>query len=106
MTPSIPTLVCLLLLGGCSAHYHRIQDDTLTLYLNKPGARQVLFACSCSNFVPREARNEHGRWVVSVSTRSTFRYFYIVDNTPYTPPCRMREEDDFGSLNCIFETEL
>ena len=106
MTPLIPTLVCILLLGGCSTHYYRIQDDTLTLYLKKPGARQVFLACSCNNFVPRKARHEDSRWVVSVSSRTTFRYFYIVDNQTYLPPCRMREKDDFGSENCIFEPEL
>lgn len=107
MTPLIPTLFCiLLLLGGCSTHYHRIEDDTLTLYLKKPGALQVFLACSSDNFVPRKARNANSSWTVSVSSRATFRYFYIVDNQTYLPPCRIREKDDFGSENCIFEPAL
>ncbi len=102
----LPVVGCMLLLAGCSSHYQRIHGDTLTLYLDRPTAHQVLLASSHDNFVPRQARNENKRWVVSLPADSPIRYFYLVDGEKYLPPCRMKENDDFGSANCIFEPGL
>ena len=33
----------------------------------------------------------------------TFRYFYRVDDTPFVPDCPMKEKDDFGFENCIYD---
>jgi hypothetical protein len=106
MNPLLPIVGGLVLLAGCSSHYHRVHGDTLTLYLDKPDARQVFLACSNDMFVPHEARNDNKRWAVSLPAGSSFRYFYLVDGEIYLPPCRMKEKDDFGSENCIFEPNL
>ena len=66
----------------------------------------MLLASSHDHFVPREARKENKRWVVSLPADSRFRYFYLVDGEIYLPPCRMKENDDFGSENCIFDPDL
>ena len=31
---------------------------------------------------------------------------YLVDGKPFLPSCTMKERDDFGSENCIFEPKL
>lgn len=106
MTPLIPILGCIVLLASCSTHYHQIHDDTLTLYLDKPDAKQVLLACSYDDFEPRETRNVNKKWVISFPARPEFRYFYLVDGEIYIPSCNLKENDDFGSENCIFVSDM
>ena len=96
----------MLLTAGCSTHYYRIKADMLEIYLNKPDARRVIFACSLDDFRQHEVRNLGGRWVVSVQSKDPFRYFYMIDGKLFLPPCRLKEKDDFGSENCIFDPEL
>jgi hypothetical protein len=66
----------------------------------------VTFACSLDDFKPHDARKVDGRWVVSVPGREPFRYFYVLDGEPFLPPCDLKENDDFGSKNCIFNPHL
>lgn len=100
------TVGWLLLAAGCSTHYYRIKADKLEIYLEKPGARKVIFACSLDDFKPHEASNLDGCWVVTVHRQDQFRYFYMIDGELFLPPCRLKEKDDFGSENCIFDSEL
>lgn len=102
----MPIVGILALLAGCSTHYNRVHGDTLNLYLYKPDARRVLLACSHDRFVPHEARNEDKKWVVSLPAQAEFRYFYLVDGKTYLPACQLKEYDDFGSENCIYQPEL
>ena len=100
-------IVCFITLAaGCSTHYYRVKEDILELYLNKPDAERVVFACSLDDFEPHEAHNLDGRWVVSVKHKDQFRYFYMIDGELFLPPCHLKESDDFGSENCIFDPEL
>jgi hypothetical protein len=41
-------------------------------------------------------------WKVTLSRLNEFKYFYLVDGKAYLPDCRLRENDDFGSNNCVF----
>lgn len=91
---------------GCTTHYYEKQRDTLVLYLYKPNAQQVLLACSLDGFEPHEARYLDGRWVVDLPSGDPFRYYYILDGKLFLPPCQIRESDDFGSENCIFDPQL
>lgn len=92
----------MVLTTGCATHYYQVQGDTLALYLNKPDARSVTFVSSLDGFEPHEARKVDGRWVVSVPGDSQFSYYYVLDGEPFLPPCKLKENDDFGSKNCIF----
>lgn len=88
---------------GCATHYYQDQGDTIMFYLNKPDARQVVLACSLDSFESHEARQLDGCWVVSLPSKVAFRYYYLVDGNLFLPPCRMKEKDDFGSENCVFD---
>lgn len=100
-------MVCILALTtGCAAHYYQVQGDMLALYLDRPEAQEVIFACSLDGFEPHEARKEDGRWVVSVPCQFQFRYYYVMDGELFLPPCELKENDDFGSENCIFNPNL
>lgn len=105
MKPLIPLLVCLLWLASCSTHSQHVDGAIVTLSLDVP-ARQVALACSRDGFVPHPARREHDRWVISLFAGTPFRYFYLVDGRVYVPPCRLKEKDDFGAENCIFDPRL
>jgi hypothetical protein len=96
----------MLLTMGCATHYYRVRGETLTIYLDRPDAKKVTFACSLDDFQPHEARKVDGRWTVSVSGRAPFRYFYVLDGELFLPPCELKENDDFGSQNCIFNPHL
>jgi hypothetical protein len=96
----------LVLTAGCATHDYQVQDDTLVLYLDKPDARQVTLFCSLDDFAPHEARRVGGRWAVSLPSGHPFRYYYVLDGVMFLPPCQMKESDDFGSANCIYDPRL
>jgi hypothetical protein len=83
-----------------------VDGDTLTLLLDRPGAAQVALASSLDGFTPRPAERASRLWAVSVPAGASFRYFYLVDNQVFLPDCRLREQDDFGAWNCVYEPEL
>lgn len=91
---------------GCATHYYQLQGDTLALYLNRPLAQRVTLACSLDGFQPHEARNVDGRWEVFLPSDHQFRYYYVIDGKVFLPPCQMKENDDFGSENCIFDPHM
>jgi len=93
--------------SGCAAHYYRIKEDALHLYLRKPEARSVYFASSLDAFRLHSAQKIDGRaWEVQLPAKREFRYFYLVDGKVFSPPCRFFETDDFGSTNCIFVPDM
>jgi len=100
------TVGCLLFMGGCAAHYYEVEDNMLTLYLDKPGAHKVILACSLDGFQPHEVPKVEGRWTIALPALASFQYFYIVDGNLYLPDCSMRVRDDFGAENCIFDPQL
>lgn len=93
-------------MASCATHFHQVQGDKLALYLVKPDAHQVLLACSLDGFEPHEAKKDGGQWVVCLPANSPFRYYYVLDGEIFLPPCQMKENDDFGSENCIFDPHL
>ena len=94
------------LLSGCGTHTYRIDGNDMTLILRKPEAKSVELACSLDGFNPRPAQNIAGRWEVTLPAGEGFKYFYRVDGVPFVPDCPMKENDDFGSENCIFDPQL
>jgi len=96
-------LCAVFIMNGCAAHYSRVQDHSVHLYLRSVDAESVSFVSSLDGFVPHPAvRNAEGLWEITVSGDREFRYFYLVNGTPFAPPCRFRERDDFGSENCLY----
>lgn len=99
-------LVCIVM-TGCSSHYYRINGPEVSVYLKKKtDAGNVQFASSIDDYEPREVREVHGYWMITLNSATVFRYFYIVDGFAFIPSCRLKEKDDFGSENCIFEPGL
>ena len=96
----------LFVISGCASHYHKIKGDTLNLYLKEPHADRVILSCSLDGFEPHEARQENGRWIVSLPAALPFQYYYVLDEKIFIPSCRMKQTDDFGSENCIYDPDL
>lgn len=89
---------------GCAAssHFGSEKSGEITLYLEAPDARSVLFLSSRDNYLGHAlGRDADGLWVKSGLADEEFRYFYLVDGNVYIPDCRYREADDFGQVNCI-----
>ena len=93
-------------ISACGTHYYVIDAGDLTLALSKPGAKTVVLFCSLDEFKPRPAAPRAGRWVVKLPADKAFRYFYRVDGQLYIPDCAMRENDDYGTENCIYDPHL
>ena len=91
---------------GCATHYFEVQGDRLSMVLDKSDAQQVQLACSLDGFELRKAQKKDGRWVVRLPADVPFSYYYVLDGEVFLPPCRMKECDDFGSENCIFDPHL
>ncbi|MDD5723490.1 MAG: hypothetical protein PHY29_07080 [Syntrophales bacterium] len=103
--PSV--VVALVLFTGCAPHFHTIRGDGVHLYLRAPSAGEVFFASSLDGYASHPAtKNDRGVWEYSVPAQREFRYFYIVDGQVFVPPCRLREQDDFGSENCVYFPDL
>ena len=90
-------------ISGCASHYYSVENDVLHLYLLKPKARSVYFASSLDGFELHSVKKIDGKtWEVQLTANKEFKYFYLVDDVVFLPPCRFMEKDDFGSKNCIF----
>lgn len=96
----------LLIISGCTHHYYVVSGSTMEMYLKKSKAEKVIFFSSIDGFEPHEAQKTLDNWVVTLPVDIRFRYFYVVDGEVFLPPCRMKENDDFGSENCLFEPNL
>lgn len=89
--------------GGCAAHYHVINSGNVEMYLAAPQAQSVVLVISGDPFQQVRARqNASGVWKVTLNGLNEFKYFYLVDGKAYLPDCRLRENDDFESNNCVF----
>jgi hypothetical protein len=100
---------CLLLifvsvvLAGCAVHEYGVRNNELYIGLNKPDAKTVYFASSLDGFsLHRTERLSSNKWQIIIPAGRELRYFYIIDGLMYTPPCRFKERDDFGTENCIY----
>lgn len=94
---------------GCAAgrHYFYQEDQAVRFYLHAPGAERVFFVSSLDDFTPHPANSiGMGGWTFRLPAAEEFRYFYILDDRIYLPPCSYRETDDFGSENCIYRPDL
>jgi hypothetical protein len=89
---------------GCavSSQFGTGASGEVTLYLNAPDARSVVFLSSRDNYLGHALdRDADGLWVKKGLADEEFRYFYLVDGNVLIPDCRYREADDFGQVNCI-----
>ena len=104
MKKSLPFLmISLLIFTGCAGHYYRKNNGSLSIFLKMPDAQQVYFLSSLDGYRPRKAiRVDDRTWQISTPAQMEFTYFYKVDGKVYLPNCRLKEQDDFGSQNCIY----
>jgi hypothetical protein len=102
--PSIISVVAAVFVaGGCAAHYHNINNGHVEIFLAAPRAQSVVLVVAGDPYQQVQAlRGDSGIWKVTLNRTSEFKYFYLVDGKTYLPDCRLRENDDFGSNNCVF----
>jgi hypothetical protein len=96
-------LTAVVVTGGCAEHYHVISSGHIEMYLRAPQAQSVVLVVSSDPFQRVQAQlGGSGIWKATLNRQSEFKYFFLVDGKPYLPDCRLRENDDFGSKNCVF----
>jgi len=99
----VSVLAAVFVAGGCATHYHIINNGNVDMFLTAPQAQSVVLVVSGDPFQQVQAlRDDSGMWKVTLNRLSEFKYFYLVDGKTYQPDCRLRENDDFGSNNCVF----
>jgi hypothetical protein len=99
----IPILAAVLVAGGCTAHYHMVNNGRVEMYLTAPQAQSVVLVIAGDPFQKVPAlRDASGTWKATLNQPGEFKYFYLMDNKAYLPDCRLKEHDDFGSDNCVF----
>lgn len=104
MRRSLSLLVLFLLVGCGPQHFARKGSNGVSLYLDAPDAHEVLFASSTDNYqLHRTDRAADGLWCIADLNDQEFKYFYLVDGSLYTPACRYRQNDDFGTYNCVYQ---
>jgi Pyruvate/2-oxoacid:ferredoxin oxidoreductase delta subunit len=93
-------------LSGCaSSHYVEQQAGGLLFFLQMPDASRVQFSSSADNYILHDTeQNRTGEWRISVPNTDELKYFYVVDGAVYLPECQLRETDDFGSENCLYQS--
>lgn len=74
------------------------------IYLRAPQAREValVVAAEAVEDIPAEPAGL-GFWRARRQGRGEFRYSFRVDGKMELPDCPLRERDDFGSWNCVFD---
>lgn len=108
-TISLIMILSFLSLAGCSAspHHFKVDNGKVDLFLEAEGAGQVLFASSLDGFKMHKAvKDGDATWKVTMPADREFSYFYLVDGAAHPTPCELKETDDFGSSNCIFNPGL
>jgi hypothetical protein len=99
----LSVLAAVFVTGGCSAHHLLIKNGHIEMALTAPQAQSVVLVISSDPFQQVQAlRDASGVWKVTLNRAHEFKYFYLVDGKMYLPDCRQRENDDFGSNNCVF----
>ena len=95
-------------LSGClNSHSLRGTEDTVSLVLDRPDAEAVYFACSLDGYEPHRAKKiGRNKWEVTVPADVEFKYFYLVDGLVCIPACRLKEDDDFGRKNCVYNPDM
>jgi hypothetical protein len=99
-------ILLLFAFSACISHHHRMDGDHMILTLRYPDAKNVVLFCSLDEFKPRKAIKVSHGWESKVPAGKTFKYFYRVDETLFVPDCPMKETDDFGFDNCIYDPHL
>ena len=93
--------------AGCVVHEYKVIGQDLHIYLKDKKAEKVYVLCSLDAYKPRQATETgDGTWETVLPSNEEFRYFYLVDNEILIPACDMKEEDDFGSENCVYNPLL
>ncbi len=99
----IAAVLAAVFMQGCASHYLRYTHKEVKIYLRHRGGKEVQFASSLDGYRLHAARRVGpATWMVSLPSQAEFTYFYLVDGRMYVPPCRFKQSDDFGSLNCVF----
>ena len=106
MKRCIILLLLLFAFSACKSHYYRIDGDHMILTLRYPDAKNVVFFCSLDGFRPMVTKKVSNSWEAEVPAGEIFRYFYRVDDSPFVPDCPMKEKDEFGFENCIYDPHL
>ena len=96
-------MISMLVFSGCASHYYKKNNDTVSIFLEKPDAKRVYFLSSKDGYKPRKAaRVDSKTWQINTPAKTEFKYFYNVDGAVYLPECKLKEQDDFGSKICIY----
>jgi 1,4-alpha-glucan branching enzyme len=92
------------LLPGCASHYLVNDSGELRFYLKAPQAKRVELLASFNGYIPIPAKRvQGGAWRVTIPEADAFTYFYRIDDRISIPECPLREKDDFGQSNCVFQ---
>ena len=97
---SIVLFVC----AGCADQHYTIESaESVSLFLRLPDVAHVQFVSSVDNYQRHDTyKNGQGIWEISMPLTKESKYFYVVDGSVYVPDCRFKENDDFGSKNCLY----
>jgi hypothetical protein len=88
---------------SCSSHYLRVENEKTHLFLKAPHAQRVMFASSLDRFQWHDAqRVKRQTWQITIPRDIPQAYVYRVDDQLFLPDCRFKEQDDFGSENCLY----
>jgi hypothetical protein len=100
---AILSLLMTLTLAACSNHYIRVEKEQTHLFLKARHAQSVMFASSLDHFQWRNADRINGQtWQITIPRDIPQTYIYLVDHQIFLPDCRFKEQDDFGSRNCLY----
>ena len=108
MKTILPLLsIFILLSAGCTVHEYKVIGQDVHIYLKDKKAEKVYVLCSLDEYTPRQAIDTGaGTWETVLPSDVEFKYFYLVDDEVLVPACDMKEKDDFGSENCVYNPLL
>lgn len=101
-------ILAMFVVAGCTGHHYTTESpDSVVFFLYQPDAGNVQFASSVDKYMLHDTRkNRLGFWEISRLLTTGSLYFYVVDGSVYIPDCPYKENDDFGSTNCLYLQEV
>lgn len=92
-----------ILVTACGRQSIVINGNNITFLLKN--SEKTYFHSSIDGYIPHEMEFKNGKYSYSIDigTNNEIKYFYKDLNGIIKLDCDLREMDDYGQYNCIFE---
>jgi len=100
----VPTLITILVIIFLLNYSYNISPKNIevTFQIDSPQAKVVQIVGDFTKWKPVPLKKKNGLWIINLELKpGKYRYFYLIDGTPYIDPQKDVYEDPFGTKNSV-----